>query len=39
MIGQGAKRVEPAGLNDKHQITTVFCCNILGAFLPIQVDC
>ena len=37
MDEQGATRVELAGLNDKRQITAVFCGNILGAFLPIQV--
>lgn len=37
MEEQGATRVELAGLNDKRQITAVFCGNILGAFLPIQV--
>ena len=37
MDEQGATRVELAGLNDKRQITAVFCSNILGAFLPIQV--
>ena len=37
MEEQGARRVELVGLNDKGQITVVFCGNILGAFLPIQV--
>ena len=37
MEEQGARRVELVGLNDKRQITVVFCGNILGAFLPIQV--
>ena len=33
----GAKRVEMVGANDKRQITAVFCGNLLGDFLPIQV--
>ena len=33
MEEQGATMVELAGLNDKRQITAVFC----GTFLPIQV--
>ena len=37
MEEQGARRVELVGLNDKRQVTVVFCGNILGAFLPIQV--
>ena len=37
MDEQGATRVELAGLNDKRQITAVFCGNILCAFLPIQI--
>ena len=37
MAEEGATRIELVGLNDKRQITYVFCGNILGAFLPIQV--
>jgi len=34
---QGARRVEIIGLNDKQQITAVFCGNLLGEFLTMQV--
>lgn len=37
MDQQGAKRVELFGVNDKHQITAVFCGTLLGDFLPVQV--
>ena len=37
MEKQGTRRVELVGLNDKRQITAVFCGNNLFAFLPIQV--
>lgn len=33
---QGSKRVEMIGTNDKRQITALFCGNILGDFLPLQ---
>ena len=36
MEKQGAKRVEMVGVNDKRQITAVFCGNLLGDFLPVQ---
>ena len=36
MEQKGKKRVEIKGLNDKRQITGVFCGNLLGDFLPIQ---
>ena len=36
MERQGANRVEIAGLTDKRQITAVFCGNMNGEFLPIQ---
>ena len=36
MNKQGARRVELVGLSDKRQITAVFCGNLLGAFLPVQ---
>jgi len=36
MQEKGSKRVELVGLNDKRQITTVFCGSLVGAFLPIQ---
>ena len=37
MHDQGARRVEIIGLSDKRQITAVFCGNLLGEFLPMQV--
>ena len=33
---QGEKRVEIRGVNDKRQITAVFCGTLLGDFLPVQ---
>ena len=36
MHNKGSRRVELVGLNDKKQITTVFCGSLVGAFLPIQ---
>ena len=36
MEQKGACRVEVAGLNDKRQITAVFCGSLLGHFLPVQ---
>ena len=33
----GTTRVEITGVNDKRQITTVFCGSLTGDFLPIQV--
>ena len=33
----GAKRVEMVGVNDKRQITAVFCGSLTGDFLPVQV--
>ena len=36
MAGKGSKRVELIGLSDKRQITAVFCGNLLGEFLPVQ---
>ena len=33
----GAKRVEVIGVNDKCQITAVFCGSLIVDFLPIQV--
>ena len=32
-----AKRVEVVGVNDKRQITAVFCGSLTGDFLPVQV--
>ena len=32
----GSKRVAIAGVNDKKQITAVFCANAIGEFLAIQ---
>ena len=36
MNEQGAKRVELVGISDKRQITAIFCGNLLGTFLPVQ---
>ena len=36
MEQRGAKRVEMIGVNDKRQITAVFCGTLLGDFLPVQ---
>ena len=36
MERQGEKRVEMVGINDKRQITAVFCGTMLGEFLPVQ---
>lgn len=36
MERRGARRVEIIGVNDKRQITAVFCGTLLGDFLPIQ---
>ena len=33
----GSKRVEIMGVNDKRQITAVFCGTLTGDFLPIQI--
>ena len=37
MDRRGVKRVEIVGISDKRQITAVFCGNLVGDFLPIQV--
>jgi hypothetical protein len=37
MEQKGAKRVELTGIDDKCQITAVFCGSLSGDFLPIQV--
>ncbi len=36
MDQRGAKRVEMIGVNDKQQITAVFCGTLVGDFLPVQ---
>ena len=36
MDKSGSKRVEIIGVNDKRQITAVFCGTLLGGFLPVQ---
>ena len=36
MEQRGARRVEMVGVNDKRQITAVFCGSLVGDFLPIQ---
>ena len=36
MERQGSKRVELIGTDDKRQITAMFCGNLLGDFLPLQ---
>ena len=37
MEKKGSRRVELAGLNDKRQITAVFCGSLNGVFLPPQI--
>ena len=37
MEEKGAKRVECASVDDKHQITVVICATASGIFLPFQV--
>ena len=37
MDREGSRRVAITGINDKKQITAVFCANAIGEFLPIQV--
>ena len=34
---QGLKHVEITGISDKRQVTAVFCGNLWGNFLPLQV--
>lgn len=36
MARKGSKRVEMKGMEDKRQITAVFCGTLCGKFLPIQ---
>lgn len=36
MAQKGQKRIRIRGLKDKRMITAVFCCNLNGEFLPIQ---
>ena len=36
MEKRGTKRVRIKGVDDKRQITGVFCCNLFGEFLPVQ---
>ena len=36
MEAKGSKRVEAVGLNDKRQITAVFCAALSGQLLPLQ---
>ena len=36
MEKKGSKRIEVAELNDKRQITAVFCASLVGEFLPVQ---
>ena len=36
MDKMGSKRVEITGVNDKRQITAVFCGSAAGDFLPLQ---
>lgn len=36
MERQGSKCVEMIGVNDKRQITAVFCGSLIGEFLPLQ---
>ncbi len=37
MEQRGSKRIEIEGVNDKRQITAVFCGSLIGEFLPIQI--
>ena len=37
MAAEGSKRIEVAGLGDKHQLTVVFSATLTGDFLPPQV--
>lgn len=37
MAERGSKRVEIDGVNDKRQITAVFCGSLIGEFLPVQI--
>ena len=39
MKGKGSKRVEIIGLNDKRQITSLFCAALVGELLPLQPIC
>ena len=39
MEKRGERRVEEVGVNDKRQITAVFCGIALGDFLPLQLIC
>ena len=36
MEQKGVNRVDMVGMNDKRQITAVFCASLLGYFLPVQ---
>ena len=36
IANKGSKRVEMKGIEDKRQITAVFCGTLCGEFLPIQ---
>ena len=36
MEKEGSKRIEVEGVDDKHLITAVFCCLLVGDFLPVQ---
>ena len=36
MDREGVSRIEMVGAKDKHLITAVFCCTLLGDFLPVQ---
>ena len=39
MKEKGSKRVEIIGLNDKRQITSLFCAALAGEILPLQPIC
>lgn len=36
MEQRGTQRVEMVGVNDKRQITALFCSTMVGDFLPVQ---
>ena len=37
MEQSGAARVEISGIDNKHQITAIFCGTLTGDFLPLQI--
>ena len=39
MDREGVSHIEMVGVKDKHLITAMFCCTLLGDFLPAQLIC